>query len=108
MTDKIDTNYLEEGDSFEGGPLEQSTFISDVLAAGGTVKIQGNKVFVTSMPKQDEGKAKAASSPKKAAAKAPAKEEAPKAEAPKAEAPKEEDTKAAPKAKAESAPDAKE
>ncbi len=86
MTDKkYDFEHLEEGDTFEGGPLEQSTFISELQAAGGEFELKGNKVIIKKLAKKEESKAKAVSSSKKA-------------EAPKKEAPKAEEKKEAPKA----------
>lgn len=79
MTAKYDIEYLEEGDVFEGSPIEQSYFISEVLAAGGRVTIDGDHVHIVSLPKKEVPKAKAPVS-------VPVVEEAPKVEAPKVEA----------------------
>lgn len=56
---KYDTDYLEVGDEFNGGPIEQSYFISAVMAAGGEVEIHGDKVFILQLPKKEVPKAKA-------------------------------------------------
>lgn len=51
MSEKFDVNYLEVGDSFDGGPIEQGYFISAVMAAGGEVEIDGNVVTILQLPK---------------------------------------------------------
>ena len=81
---KFDFEHLEEGDSFEGSPIEQSGFISELQAAGGEFELKGNRVVIKKLAKKETPKAKAEPSPKKEAPKAEAKEEAPKKEAPKA------------------------
>lgn len=100
MTDKYNAEYLEVGDSFEGGPIEQSYFISAVMAAGGEIEIDGDVVTILQLPKA-KSEAKAPESPK-AVEEAP--KEEPKEEAkeevkeePKEEAPK---PKSGPKSKA--------
>jgi hypothetical protein len=97
MTDKFDFEHLEEGDSFEGGPLEQSVFISELQAAGGEFELKGNKVLIKKLAKKEESKAKAAPSSKKTESKDEPKKETPKKEVakdePKKETPKKEDHK---------------
>lgn len=56
---KFDTDYLEVGDIFEGSPIEQSYFISAVMAAGGEIEIDGNKVVILQLPKKEVPQAKA-------------------------------------------------
>lgn len=54
MTDKnYDVEYLEVGDTFDGGPIEQSYFISAVMAAGGEVWIDGTVVHISALPKKE-------------------------------------------------------
>lgn len=53
MSDRFDVEYLEIGDSFEGGAIEQSYFISAVMAAGGEVDIYGDTVFIVNLPKKE-------------------------------------------------------
>jgi hypothetical protein len=72
MSDKsFDVEYLEVGDSFEGGPIEQSYFIGAVMAAGGEVEIHGDKVFILQLPKKETPKAKAPVAPEPVVEKAP-------------------------------------
>lgn len=52
MSEKFDVEYLEVGDTFEGGPIEQSYFISAIMAAGGEVEIHGNIVLIVDLPKK--------------------------------------------------------
>lgn len=52
MSEKFDVEYLEVGDTFEGGPIEQSYFISAIMAAGGEVEIHGNVVLIVDLPKK--------------------------------------------------------
>lgn len=59
MSDRFDTDYLEVGDSFEGGAIEQSYFISAVMEAGGEVEIDGDIVRILQLPKKETPKAKA-------------------------------------------------
>lgn len=63
MSDKYNVEYLEVGDSFEGGPIEQGYFISAVMAAGGEVEIDGNVVTILQLPKAPKSEAKAPASP---------------------------------------------
>lgn len=64
MSERYDVNYLEVGDSFDGGPIEQGYFISAVMAAGGEVEIDGNVVTILQLPKAPKSEAKAPESPK--------------------------------------------
>lgn len=64
MSDKYDVSYLEVGDTFDGGPIEQSYFISSVMAAGGEVEIDGNVVTILQLPKAPKSEAKAPEAPK--------------------------------------------
>lgn len=48
----FDLEYLEVGDSLEGGPTEQGYFISAVMAAGGRVEINGDVVTILDLPKK--------------------------------------------------------
>lgn len=105
MSDKFDTNYLEVGDTFEGGAIEQSYFISAVMAAGGEIEVDGDIVRIVQLPKKEAAKAKASVS-EKPVEKAPepplvdlAAEEAVVEEAPKTEAPKVSVAKPGPKPK---------
>jgi hypothetical protein len=53
MSDRtFDVEYLEVGDSYTGGPIEQSYFIGAVLGAGGQVSIDGNTVYIVALPKK--------------------------------------------------------
>lgn len=52
MSEKFDTDYLEVGDTFVGGPIEQSAFIGAVMAAGGEVDIHGDTVYIVQLPKK--------------------------------------------------------
>lgn len=104
MSDKYDVEYLEAGDSFEGGPIEQSYFISAVLAAGGEIQITGDKVTIVALPKKEKSQAKASLSEKE---EEPKIEELKKEEI-KVEEPKKEEfskAKPGPKSKHESAPE---
>lgn len=76
---KYETDYLEVGDEFSGGPIEQSYFISAVMAVGGEVEIDGNKVVILQLPKKEFSKAKAPVTPvaDQKAAVAPVAEEPP-------------------------------
>jgi hypothetical protein len=64
MSDRFDTDYLEVGDSLEGGAIEQSYFISSVMAAGGEVEVDGDIVRIIQLPKKEAPKAKASMSEK--------------------------------------------
>lgn len=52
MSDRFDVEYLEVGDTYHGSPIEQSYFITAILAAGGEVEIDGNTVTVLKLPKE--------------------------------------------------------
>lgn len=52
MNDRFDSEYLEVGDTFVGGPIEQSYFIGAVMAAGGEVDIHGDTVYIVNLPKK--------------------------------------------------------
>lgn len=88
MSEKFDTDYLEVGDTFVGGPIEQSYFIGAVMAAGGEVDIHGDTVYIVQLPK----KAKAPVS-EKPVEKAPEPVQETKVEEPKAEESKVEEPK---------------
>lgn len=60
---KFDTEYLEIGDTFEGGPIEQSYFISAVMAAGGEIEIDGDKVVILQLPKKNKPEAPKSKAP---------------------------------------------
>lgn len=52
MSDRFDADYFEVGDIFEGGAIEQSYFISAVMAAGGEVDIYGDTVYIVALPRE--------------------------------------------------------
>ena len=93
MNDKFDTEYLEVGDTFVGGPIEQSQFIGAVMGAGGEVDIHGDTVYIVALPK----KAKAAVSEKPVEKIPETKVEEPKVEETKVEETKVEESKPAAK-----------
>lgn len=57
MSDKFNVEYLEVGDTFQGGPIEQGDFILAVMASGGEVEIDGNVVTILQLPKAKAVKA---------------------------------------------------
>lgn len=75
----------KEGDEFDVSPKEANKIAGKILAAGGTYKLSGNRITITSLPEEDKS-SKKVEAPKKA-------------EEPKAEEPKKVEEKEEPKAK---------
>lgn len=90
MSDQFDAEYLEVGDTFVGGPIEQSYFIGVVMAAGGEVDIHGDTVYIVQLPKKNSSNQSAGSFEAKAPVSESAVEKAPE---PKVEEAKAEESK---------------